>query len=95
VTEEREHVNLLMSEIDVTSKIGVNIGSFPSNRFDILPFTFHSPEFDASIKKEELVHHDSKKRKFDVSLDGTTATASAAAMDFDDEKVQFGSYQEV
>jgi len=95
VTEEREHVNLLMSEIDVTSKIGVNIGSFPSNRFDILPFTFHYPEFDPSIKKEDLVRHDSKKRKFEFSLDGTTDTASAAAMDFDDEKVQFGSYQEV
>ena len=88
VTEDCEHVNVVMSEMDKASKNG----SFPSNQFNILPFTFHYPQFHASIKKEEFVDSDSKKRKFPISLDGTTATASPTAMDFDDGDVCFDYY---
>jgi hypothetical protein len=95
VTEDREHVNIVMSEIDEASENGSMNGSFPSNRFDILPFTFHYPQFHASIKKEELGDSDSKKRKFPVSLDGTTATASPTAMDFDDGNVCFDYYSKI
>jgi hypothetical protein len=84
VTEDREHVNVVMSEIDEASKNRLINGSFPSNRFDILPFTFHYPQFHASIKKEEFVDSDSKKRKFSGTLDGTNATACTTAMEFDD-----------
>ena len=92
VTEDREHVNIVMSEIDEASENGSMNGSFPSNRFDILPFTFQYPQFHASIKKEELGDSESKIRMFPVFLDGTTATASPTAMDFDDGDVCFDYY---
>jgi hypothetical protein len=43
----------------------------------------------------ELGDSDSKKRKFPVSLDGTTATASPTAMDFDDGNVCFDYYSKI
>jgi hypothetical protein len=95
VTKDRQHVNAVMSEINETSNNGLINGSFPlSNRFDILPFTFHYPQFHVSIKKEELVDSGSKKRKFAVSSNGTTNTASDTAMEFDDGDMGFEYYSE-
>ena len=68
VLEERHHVVTVLSELDDAAKTTMASDGFPTNRFNVRPFTFNYPghEVKPGIKEECIDKDASKKRKLGV-----------------------------